>query len=127
MAPIHYAAKASSVGAVRLLLNADGIDANLTCGTGNTSLHLASEIGNLEIVKVLSVVKDAPLNLGNDRTLTPLHLAADNNHVEVVRFLVQVPGIDVNAKGEFEVYFCLFIKHLFIMHADVDILMLLEH
>lgn len=105
MAPIHYAAKASSVGAVRLLLAADGIDPNLTCGTGNTALHLASEIGNLEIVKVLSVVKDALLNHGNDRNLTPLHLAADNNHVDVVRFLVNVPGIDVNAKGEFEVNF----------------------
>lgn len=128
MAPIHYAAQASSVGAIRILMAADGIDPNQRCASGNTALHLASEIGNLEIVKILAVVPDAAINVGNDRNLTPLHLAADKGNVEIVRFLVGVQGIDVNAKGEFEILFLFFfIKLHFIMRAVKVIQMLSEH
>ena len=66
----------------------------------NTPLHLASELGYLEIVKLL-VNKGAVVNFKNLSERTPLHFAASKNHFPVVKLLV-TNGADLNINSPYD-------------------------
>ena len=83
-----------------------------------------------DISKVISALKSGAnpnTSMGNGNT--PLILASRNGHTEVVRELLQVPDIDVNAKGESGIMAlpeaskngCLEIVNLLLAHPDIDV------
>ena len=53
---------------------------------GNTILHLACLVGNIDIVK--KSISQLDINIQNDDGDTPLHCACRKNHLHIVRFLV---------------------------------------
>ena len=70
---------------------------------GETPLHYACKIGNLEIVKIL-----CPFAIGFNaisvQQMTPLHFACENGHTEIVKFLLdhsQKKGIIINTINRF--------------------------
>jgi ankyrin repeat protein len=86
--PLVEAARRGDVAAVRTLLQG-GANPSAAQGDGLTALHVAAEVGNLEIARMLIAGRadiEAKSRLGG---YTPLHLAAGNAHTEVVRALLQ--------------------------------------
>uniref|UniRef100_A0A0A9WM61 Serine/threonine-protein phosphatase 6 regulatory ankyrin repeat subunit B n=1 Tax=Lygus hesperus TaxID=30085 RepID=A0A0A9WM61_LYGHE len=64
---------------------------------GFSPLHVAAEIGSIELVRHLLLQGENPKDL-TDRAATALHLAALNGHTEVVEALI-TNGADVNARS----------------------------
>eukprot|EP01024_Parvocaulis_polyphysoides_P002348 TRINITY_DN107356_c0_g1_i1.p2 TRINITY_DN107356_c0_g1~~TRINITY_DN107356_c0_g1_i1.p2 ORF type:complete len:179 (+),score=18.58 TRINITY_DN107356_c0_g1_i1:63-599(+) len=84
--PLHYAARAGQIEAVRLLLQY-GAEVNARLVTSQaTSLHRAAVAGQLEIVKML-VENRADGMMQDADGETALHKAIRENHEEVVNFL----------------------------------------
>jgi ankyrin repeat protein len=115
MTPLHLAVVGSHPWAIRRLVIA-GCNVTARDRRGNTALHLACELGDVNAVRCLmqpvtpheaSVCPRPPpppathhdlpqdLELRNDAGQTCLHLAAVNGHFAVVQLLV-VYGVDVN-------------------------------
>lgn len=55
------------------------------------SIHIAAQIGNIEIVRFLieESVRENP-NLPRINNFTPMHAAAMNGHVEIVNYLIEL-------------------------------------
>ena len=64
-----------------------GADLQATDQDKNTTLHIASSMGNLEIVTIL-LEKGAEINSTNSRNETPLVLAIQNRQQEIVNKLM---------------------------------------
>ncbi len=62
------------------LIRHPGVDVNLRSEDGNTCLHLACFLGQMEIVQLLVARKDIGLNLPNRQRLTPYHYAERQGH-----------------------------------------------
>jgi len=65
----------------------------------NCALHVAAEMGLVEICKLLCLQPGVDKNILNGQGLTPLSLAVIQSRLNVVKFMLQEPEIDVN-KGE---------------------------
>ena len=82
------AARRGDVAAVRSLLK-EGADPNAAQGDGLTALHLAAEVGQVEIAKVLlgaGAKVEAQTRIGG---YTPLHLASQRGYASVVLALIE--------------------------------------
>ena len=96
LSPVHYAIKNNHIDVAKIMLEQEAnVDINETMG-GYTSLHIAAEIGYLELVNFL-VKNEANVNARNDKEGIPLHTAALNGHLEVVQALI-LKGADVNSR-----------------------------
>ena len=85
--PLLDATKRGDEAAVRSLL-AEGADPNVAQGDGLTALHLAAQVGNLEIAELLlagGAKVEAQTRIGG---YTPLHLASQGAHGAVVSVLL---------------------------------------
>ena len=67
-------------------------------GHGNTPLHYAVEIGNLEIVEYL-LDSGAEVDIKNNHLNTPLHLAASRGLIQISKLLI-AKGADINAQNK---------------------------
>lgn len=65
--------------------------------SGNTALHIATEVGLEEPVRLLLKQKDIDINAKNDKGSSPLQEAASCGHLEIVKSLLS--RTDVNVKG----------------------------
>ena len=63
---------------------------------GQTYLHFAAYLGDVDAIKILLIEDNAEVNAGDDDEWTALHLAAEKGHVDVAKVLIQ-NGADVNA------------------------------
>lgn len=89
----------NQVELVELLLDAPGIDVNITetSGDGHTPLSIAAKKGNTEIVKLLLAAPGIDVNKEEkEYNLTPLAIAAEKGHTEIVKLLLSAPGININ-------------------------------
>lgn len=111
----------------KLLLEYD-FDVNHKNNNGFTSLHIASEKGNLEIINML-IDKGALLNIKTRFGDTPLHYAIQNEHEDASKLLID-KGADVNSVDNKNVYpihrainisSLSIIKHLIEHGADIDV------
>ena len=84
---MHYAAKKDNRSTLKLLLNKYKLNINSKAVTG-TPLHVAADVGNLEVVKLL-VNKGANINFkAGEANTTPLILAARRGFFDICDFLV---------------------------------------
>ena len=65
------------------------------CG-GETYLHFAAFLGDIEATNILLIEENAQVNVVDNGKRSPLHLAAEKGHVDVAKVLIQ-SGADVNA------------------------------
>jgi ankyrin repeat protein len=82
-----FATSRANANAVKSLL-ATGLDPNITDNLGNTCLHFACEVGNLDIVSALLDASACPNAADTTYGLTPLHRAANHGACDVAELLV---------------------------------------
>ena len=68
--------------------------------SGNTPLHTACVLGQLDVVKLLTREIGCDPNNTNSEGLSCLHLAAQHGHLPLVRYLVEEVGSDMTLKDE---------------------------
>lgn len=88
-------------------------------------IHVAVEIGNLEVIKIL-LSQNPQLNCFNDKGLTPLAIAAGSKRRDIAEALLNA-GADVNAIGNFENPYLPRVSGITALHAAAskgDILMM---
>ncbi|XP_071095704.1 uncharacterized protein [Haliotis cracherodii] len=112
--------KVRNVVLVELLLKCD-VDVNAYDGKGNSSLHLACELGDDKIVKLL-IEKGQSVHGTNAQMETPLFAASRHGHVAVVK-LVLSHGADIT-KTDIEGNSVL---HCACLSGEVDLLQLFIH
>jgi cytohesin len=92
LTPLVYAARAGSIDAVRVLLEA-GADVNQVTRYGWSALLAATQNRNYEMGKFL-IEHGADVNLANKGGWTPLYLATDNRNLEGGDYPTRVPDMD---------------------------------
>jgi ankyrin repeat protein len=85
---------------VKLFLE-KGANINKKDERGNTSMHVACRIGNIELVKLLLSWKEVNINEKNDWKNTPLHKACKNNHTEIVELLLR-SGVNIDEENGYK-------------------------
>ncbi|MEE2947024.1 MAG: ankyrin repeat domain-containing protein [Verrucomicrobiota bacterium] len=84
---IHDAAKDGDVDSVKKFLD-QGVDINSQAGKwGNTPLHEAAFLGNVEVVRLL-ISKEANVDAKDYYGCTPLHDAVDYGNLEILELLL---------------------------------------
>jgi ankyrin repeat protein len=92
LTPLVYAARAGSVDAARVLLQA-GADVNQLTRYGWSPLLAATQNRNYEMGKFL-IENGADVNLANKGGWTPLYLATDNRNLEGGDYPTPTPDLD---------------------------------
>jgi hypothetical protein len=93
---IFTASEGGHIEVLKLLLEVDGLNANVASEEGETSLYLACDKDHVEVAKLLLQMKDIDVNQATASGSTPLFIACKNGHASVVELLLGVSGIDVN-------------------------------
>ncbi|XP_050409060.1 putative ankyrin repeat protein RF_0381 [Patella vulgata] len=92
---LYLATKYRNGCAVKILLNTNGCDVNLSDKKGITPLLLAVEQNDIEIFKLLHH-HGATVKKQNSREMSVLHLAIQNGNAGIVDILLYNHGCDVN-------------------------------
>jgi ankyrin repeat protein len=92
LTPLIYAARAGSVDAARVLLQA-GADVNQVTRYGWSALLAATQNRNYQLGKFL-IEHGADVNLANKGGWTPLYLATDNRNLEGGDYPTRAPDMD---------------------------------
>ncbi len=87
-----YAARAGSIDAARVLLDA-GADVNQSSRYGWSALLAATQNQNYQLAKYL-IERGADVNLANKGAWTPLYLATDNRNIEGGDYPTRRPDMD---------------------------------
>ncbi len=102
---LHYACRQGNHLLARLLFLSKETNPNLAAGNGKKPIHLATELGDLNLVEILTQGGvDINSRIDNDykvdakmRGYTPLHIAISNNDLASVTYLIEA-GADVTMK-----------------------------
>ena len=101
------------------LLILQGADVNAAKSKGVTPLHLAAEVGHLDIVNAL-LAKGANINAVENNGATPLYSAVYYGQLDVVNVLLAAKGININAaksNGETPLHIAAEVGHLDVVNA----------
>lgn len=93
--PIHYCTSINDKRNVLELLLNDSSEVNAKDGGGRTPLHIASEMGYVQMT-IFLIMMGADVNAGDEKGYTPLHLATIKGKVEVMKILIK-NSANVNA------------------------------
>ncbi|XP_055932458.1 ankyrin-3-like [Argiope bruennichi] len=85
--PLHLAVLHNQIDAIPKIGCLDNIKVNYLNGDGDSALHLATKLGNLEAIAELYYL-GANLNLKNSKGYSPIHLAVLHNKLTVIDTLV---------------------------------------
>src|ERR1051325_4888519 len=102
-----WAAKRGRTALAAALIDAGAILKPEVAATGHegSSLHMAAEVGNIEIARLLLAAGGKPLLAKFDHVdRTPLHIAAERADFPMVKLLISA-GADVNAHNEANIGF----------------------
>ena len=84
----------------RLLLKQPSLDVNCKNNLGETALHCAVEVGNIQGVRLLLAdFRLDTFNDENDHGNTPMMTAINKNQIDVLRQLVSHPSIDLETRN----------------------------
>jgi ankyrin repeat protein len=111
--PLQLAATSGISDAVKALLTGRNLQINAADLEGNTALHQAVSVGNLDMVRALSA-QGAKINVRNQQGISPLYLAISLRRIEMAQFLM-IQGGDVNL-GNYNGFTAL---HLAVVHNDL--------
>lgn len=94
--PLHLAARAGNVGAVRLLLEHPEVQINARDAWNGTPFHMACAEGYTDVVRSMIACEahKVDLNAMSNFAQTPLDLAVKNGKQEVVNLLLQLGARD---------------------------------
>ncbi len=84
---IHHAVIKGDLSEVKYLLQKNPHALNAVTEMGLSPLHLAAELGYLDIVKLL-IEKGASVNAYDVKNMTPLHWASLYGHTKVLEYLL---------------------------------------
>ena len=93
---LHFA----SSDLVEYLVHEQGCDVNHRNKRGNTPLHAACLIGDLDIVRALITIDECNINLQNKEGNTPLHVACREGHKDAVVLLTSIEHCDFNLQNK---------------------------
>ena len=97
---LMWAVEKKHNGIVRLLLQQPAIQVNDKCrNVGETALHMAANINNVEAMQLLLANQQIEVNCQNNEGATALHCAAVEN-VEAMQLLLANEQVDVNLKDK---------------------------
>lgn len=99
--PLHYAAMLGYIDIVKYFIDYDAKIINKQDTQGDTALHIAAELNQLEIVKLL-IENNANPNLENKKGKTPLMKASSKGNEKIVKYLLDhnADPNHENKKGE---------------------------
>ena len=86
---------------VKFLVEQPTVDLNCTSREGNTALHIAADVDNVEAVRML--LADVRLNIANHKNSvgeTPVMFAMAGHPLNALRELVAHPSIDLDTKDQ---------------------------
>jgi len=95
--PLFRAISENNIEAVSQLLDKHPDWINADKFWGDTPLHTAVQVANLDIIKLL-INRGADVNEVKDFGVTPLHIAVYNNNIEIAKLLLN-SGADINSIG----------------------------
>ena len=81
------AAKNGDADKVKQWIKAAGMDVNASDDSGNTSLHLAADLGHVQVVKAL-INLESDVNAKNNDGWTALHKVAKAGHIKIATILL---------------------------------------
>ncbi|KAI6171416.1 Kallikrein-4 [Aphelenchoides bicaudatus] len=96
---LYWAARYGHAECVKILLE-KGADVNQQTHSGQTALHIASQLGKYDVVKLLVKKNPKLINATDKNHWYPLHKAARNGQCDIVSLLLS-NGADVNALTKF--------------------------
>ena len=89
--PLHVCAHSHSYGSFQFLVEM-GSDVHLKTKTGGTCLHIAAEVGDLELCKMLLKNRSFNVPMIDHQGGSPLHFCAVSENNELFKFLVEMGG-----------------------------------
>ncbi|KAM5378147.1 hypothetical protein ACJZ2D_004605 [Fusarium nematophilum] len=95
--PLSVAAMNGQERAVKILLEAEGINVNSRDDYGKTPLYYAVRNGQEGTVKILLEAEGINVNSRDDFGKTPLYYAAVTGYERVLKLLLDTEGVDANA------------------------------
>ena len=97
--PIHLAIlHAGDPATLGEILQHKKIDVNTRNMKGQTALHVAAELGRIDLVGKLLGVPRIDGNVVDNNGNTPLHLAVQNGSIEVVRELIGIRRVQLHSR-----------------------------
>jgi len=97
---LYQACDHGHLDVVRVLLAADGIQANQAKNDGTTPLYIACSKGHLDVVRELLGADGIQANQAHNDGRTPLWMACQEGHLDVVRALLGADGIQANQANQ---------------------------
>ena len=89
--PLHVCAHSHSWESFQFLVEM-GSDVHLKTKTGGTCLHIAAEVGDLNLCKMLLKNPSFDVHMIDDQGGSPLHFCAVSGNNELFKFLVEMGG-----------------------------------
>jgi ankyrin repeat protein len=71
---------------------------NVQAANGETVLHIAARVGDIDIIKRLLDIPGIDLNVQDEVGQSPLHLSCGKGHISVVQTLLNDPFTHINAR-----------------------------
>ena len=96
MTALLHASRAGHTKAIKLLLEAEGVDIEWQGENGRTALACAALMEREPVVKLLLQAR-ANVNTADETSQTPLSLAAERGFIQIVEALLDAEGVEVNS------------------------------
>lgn len=96
--PLGMVAESGKDKVVKLLIEREDVDVNLSDGYGNSPLSLAARGGHGTVVELLLTRRDIDVNLTNSLDEVPLSLAAFHGREDIVKQLLKREHVQINSR-----------------------------
>ncbi|KRX08760.1 Ankyrin repeat-containing domain [Pseudocohnilembus persalinus] len=103
MTPLHYCIQSCDDGMPEIveLFTQNNIDVNIQTSTGESALHMASNIGQEDVAKLLLKDKNIQVNIKNQLGETPLIQSIQEGQFHIFNILIKRNDIDINVKDNY--------------------------
>ena len=101
--PIHKAVQNENVsmGTIKMLIADDPDSLMLVDKQGSTPLHIACQVGDIDVVKLLVETNEDFLRVVNSRGEFPLHIACSHGNCHVINYILDKSDHGVSVKNAY--------------------------